>query len=436
MTPVEESAKAQIDRILASNAFRSADGLRRLLKFLADKSLSGEADELKEYSIGIDLFGKPSTYDPRRDSAVRIQVGRLRQKLAEYYEIEGKEDLILVTLPKGKYKLNYEPRPVGMAFSLQTLGAETSAAAPHARRALLLVSACLIAVTAWAVYATVLLRREEQSTAVFHSQWSPEVAALWAPFVNSGRPLLIAIGTPIFAELPGLGYFRDQSVNSFEDIPKSPALATVQKALHLATPLPSADFGTVGGVNSAFVLGRILAPRKANVSTVSGNDLSWTQVSENNVIFIGSPRFFKLHLTSMPVNAELVLEPGVGIRNVKPRGQEPAFFADERTRVTGLSYALVSVTPGPLGNTDVMSFSTRIGAGITGAVAWFTEPVSARYLLAKLRGSSGKIPRYYQVLLKIRFQDSVPLETSYVLHRELHPLVSLTTAASESHGEK
>jgi len=87
-----ETGRAQIDRILHSDVFRSSDGLRRLLKFLAEKSLSGEADQLKEFSIGIDAFGKPPTYDPRHDSTVRIQVGRLRQKLAEYYQGEGKDD--------------------------------------------------------------------------------------------------------------------------------------------------------------------------------------------------------------------------------------------------------------------------------------------------------------------------------------------------------
>jgi len=78
-TAAAESTKAQIDRILQSKTLQSSRGLRRLLQFLADKSLCGEADQLKEYSIGVDAFGKPSTYDPRQDSTVRIQVGRLRQ---------------------------------------------------------------------------------------------------------------------------------------------------------------------------------------------------------------------------------------------------------------------------------------------------------------------------------------------------------------------
>src|ERR1051326_2304591 len=105
----EELTQAEIERILHSDTFRNSDVLRRLLRFLADKTISGEADQLKEYTIGIDALGKPSSYDPRQDSVVRIQVGRLRQKLAEYYRTEGKDDPIVIDVPKGQFKLTWQP---------------------------------------------------------------------------------------------------------------------------------------------------------------------------------------------------------------------------------------------------------------------------------------------------------------------------------------
>ena len=117
ITARDEAITAEVERILESNTFRNSDALRRLLKFLADKMLSGEADQLKEYSVGIDALGKPATYDPRHDSTVRIQVGRLRQKLAEYYRTEGKEDRLIVDLPKGRFKLTCEESPPVAAVS-------------------------------------------------------------------------------------------------------------------------------------------------------------------------------------------------------------------------------------------------------------------------------------------------------------------------------
>src|SRR5436309_13497356 len=111
----EETPSAQVERILQSDTFRSSGVLRRLFRFLADKAFSGEADQLKEYSIGIDAFGKPPTYDPRQDAIVRLQIGRLRQKLGEYYRTEGKDDPVVMELPKGRFKLSWELRSAPVA---------------------------------------------------------------------------------------------------------------------------------------------------------------------------------------------------------------------------------------------------------------------------------------------------------------------------------
>src|SRR6266853_6057815 len=105
----DELAQAEVERILHSQTFRNSEVLRLLLRFLAEKSTSGDADQLKEYTIGIDALGKPSSYDPRQDSGVRIQVGRLRQKLAEYYRGEGKDDPVVLDVPKGQFKVTCEP---------------------------------------------------------------------------------------------------------------------------------------------------------------------------------------------------------------------------------------------------------------------------------------------------------------------------------------
>ena len=107
-----EATHAQIQRILQSKAFRTSEIHRTLLSYLAEKSVSGTADGLKEYTVGLDVFAKPDSYDPRQESTVRMHVARLRQKLGEYYRTEGLEDPILVDLPKGGFKLTFEPREV------------------------------------------------------------------------------------------------------------------------------------------------------------------------------------------------------------------------------------------------------------------------------------------------------------------------------------
>src|SRR5271170_5546530 len=105
-----ESVQQQIDRILHSEQFRSSEVLRRLLAFLAERALAGEADTLKEYVVAIDGLGKSASYDPQHNSTVRIQMGRLRQRLAEYYRSEGRNDPIIIDLPKGRFRVTFEQR--------------------------------------------------------------------------------------------------------------------------------------------------------------------------------------------------------------------------------------------------------------------------------------------------------------------------------------
>src|SRR5260221_10539832 len=111
MVPELDPNKIQIQRIISSKAFKTSEVHRNLLTYLADKSLAGEAQNLKEYTVGLDVFGKPSSYDPRQESVVRMHVGRLRQKLAEYYRSDGAADPIVVDLPKGGFAVTFDMRP-------------------------------------------------------------------------------------------------------------------------------------------------------------------------------------------------------------------------------------------------------------------------------------------------------------------------------------
>src|SRR5579863_5079583 len=104
--------QAQVQRIIQSKAFRTSELHRNLLQYLSDKSLSGAADGLKEYTVGLDVFAKPASYDPRQESVVRMHVARLRQKLGEYYRTEGVDDPVIVEVPKGGFRVTFETREI------------------------------------------------------------------------------------------------------------------------------------------------------------------------------------------------------------------------------------------------------------------------------------------------------------------------------------
>jgi TolB-like protein/Tfp pilus assembly protein PilF len=98
----------QLEKILASEAFARADRMSRFLRFIVQETLKGRGAQLKEYSIGIEVFDRESSYDPRTDPVVRGEARRLRTKLIEYYELEGKVDLVRILLPKGSYSVVFQ----------------------------------------------------------------------------------------------------------------------------------------------------------------------------------------------------------------------------------------------------------------------------------------------------------------------------------------
>ncbi len=93
----------QLSRLLSSAQLAAAPRMQSLLKYLVKAALDGDGERLKGYAIGIDVFGRSDEFDPRIDSIVRVQAGRLRKLLQDYYEGDGSSDPVWITLPKGSY---------------------------------------------------------------------------------------------------------------------------------------------------------------------------------------------------------------------------------------------------------------------------------------------------------------------------------------------
>jgi TolB-like protein/Tfp pilus assembly protein PilF len=100
-----DDIEAQVNRILASALFVHSKRQCRFLKYIVDQMIEGNTDRLKGYTIGIEVFDRDVSFDPNIDSIVRVEAGRLRSKLREYYHTDGKDDSLLIEIPKGKYSL-------------------------------------------------------------------------------------------------------------------------------------------------------------------------------------------------------------------------------------------------------------------------------------------------------------------------------------------
>jgi TolB-like protein len=99
---------AQLDRILSSPGFATAGRGSRFLRYVVEQTVAGNGENLKEFSLGVEVFDRGESFDPRVDSIVRVEAGRLRSKLDEYYNGDGKLDAVRIGLPRGGYVPQFE----------------------------------------------------------------------------------------------------------------------------------------------------------------------------------------------------------------------------------------------------------------------------------------------------------------------------------------
>lgn len=165
-----DAALEQLDRVLSSKTFRRSDRSSALLRFVVERTLAGGADQLKEYTLGVEALGRGGSFDPRTDPVVRAEASRLRDRLERYYRTDGRSDPILLSLPKGSYVPRFERRDVPEAAPLAVPDAVEPAERPSLQsdarrpRTLAFLGACVVLVLA-AIAASAWLRTRAPESA-------------------------------------------------------------------------------------------------------------------------------------------------------------------------------------------------------------------------------------------------------------------------------
>src|SRR5690242_15378777 len=99
--PSAESVRGELQRILASSAFATAARSRRFLTYVVEQTLAGHPESVKELILGIEVFDRPTDFDPRTDTIVRVEAGKLRKRLQEYYDTADGAPFVRIDIPKG-----------------------------------------------------------------------------------------------------------------------------------------------------------------------------------------------------------------------------------------------------------------------------------------------------------------------------------------------
>ncbi len=236
-----------MERILGSRAFRDRETLQHLLEYLVQRTLDGTADNLE----GIcdrrrRLWQARRLHDPQTDASVRVQIGKLRRKLEEYYLDEGVSDTLLLQLPKRHFAVSFEPRT-----AIQELPPEHSIRPPRRRIAWMRLAhwALTVCLAGWALF--LASRTTGRGETV-----SPELDEIWKPFLAGSRPILVSLGTVQFYHYSN-GIVREPDLDRLTDAERQPRLQELRESLHSSQPLTSDLIYTgVGQATAAFLLSK------------------------------------------------------------------------------------------------------------------------------------------------------------------------------------
>src|SRR5258708_3143188 len=195
--------RAELNQVLQSQGFRSSKRSQDFLRYVVERTLEGQADTLKERTIGIDVFGRSSAYDPSDDATVRVKAGEVRKRLGLFYSSDGRQDEVRIELPHGAYVPEFHRVEVPAAPA-ENKHAETTVIAVSRRRwAIPLALVMLLAVGA--IVAWLALRPA-----------STVVDQFWAPVLRGSAPVILSTAyVPVYGVAPKVGQERPPKLEDF-----------------------------------------------------------------------------------------------------------------------------------------------------------------------------------------------------------------------------
>ncbi|MBV8821109.1 MAG: hypothetical protein JO022_22320, partial [Acidobacteriaceae bacterium] len=349
---------------------------------------------------------------------VRVQTGRLRSKLAEYYAGPGADDALVIEIPKGSYAIAHHPRARVLNHAIAPPAADPPPAAPLSAPALpvqtvqtvlesrskrlLLPLTVLSTVLAIAVLLLVVtLIREVSSPLAIASTHAakpdPALSLFWSGFTDNQEYPWAVFSNAEFVGRPetGIRYFD---------------AATDSRSAILD------HYSGVGEVIAVHELDGLFAGLGHGLLVKRARLLSLDDAKNHDLIFLGSPSE-NLPLREIPTAREFVFRrmdlPGhknaLTITNVHPRANEPKFFAGSQTIPLTEDYSVVALVPGMNPTRLVLLLAGISTLGTQAAVEYVCRPDSVHQLLQQLPGFKESKPVPFEALLKVEVKQGVPV---------------------------
>lgn len=411
-----ERIRAQLERILNSEGFREAHSLQGFLRYVVEKTLEGKDAEIKERSVGVDVFHRAAEYDPGSDAVVRVQASILRKRLNEFYEHAGAGDDVRIEIPKGGYVPRFawrrgERAPRG--------GAGAQRGLPIRALKLGLAFGAGLAAAALLFWLT-SPPGAPAAGGEPGARKMPPAPFLWGAFFEPGSTTTLAYGTAQFFGAGEGVQVRDVTVNSPDQAGKSPFLQMFERKLQREL-VPHEIYTGIGEANGLLAISNFFHRHGVQLRVLRSRLIHWRDLKSDNLIFLTSFRFRSL-AKELEFPAKYVFSseehPRAEVVDLEPRPGLPQTYLMTIKGNNGDDYAIVSLLPGKAPGRRILLLSGMHTWGTQGAAEYVVDRARLKELERRL-SSSGQAPGFFQVLLKVEVRDSQPVAVSYVSHHAL-----------------
>jgi hypothetical protein len=426
-------------RVASSSLFSKGPKLRAFLLYVCENALQGKPENLTAQLIGTRVFGRDADYIPSEDNIVRVEARELRKRLAAYFEGDGRDEPVVIEIPKGSYCPVFAPRqPVPsitldprLESSVVQSVLQVPPTPPAQKRWLVpLLAAALglaIAVIVWQAFSDPMRKNEDTYVQSLHlrSAAPPSFSNyrdLLGPLGDvPGRDALLVLSNPRL-----MTYFvsqTDQDATTSADlgvkVPKEaksafyPLLKPADSAYpYLFFHVSRQDYTGIGEAVAAFHVGRLMDLLGRRVRLTQGRFLNWDHIQKQDLVVLGGP--FSNDWTyekDAKSNFSIV---GSSVVNANPLpGEQASYPRDSNT-----DYALILKLNTPY-NFQTVLLAGLSSAGTAAAGEFLANPVkmNAIYQMLKDANHGQGFPSDWEVLLKVAVRDELPLETSVVTIR-------------------
>jgi hypothetical protein len=433
-----------VQRVADSIYFRKGPKLRAFLLYVCENTILGRSEEVREQLIGSKIFGRRPDYDPSDDNIVRVEARELRKRLENYFSCEGKNETVIIEIPKGAYVPNFRPREdaaltLAVSEDLADLAATPIVQAPR-RANRWLAPVVAMGLVAWAA-ATFWLATENRRLRQTSNPSRAEAGAL-LPDYSIYPELLGTLGRLPNRE-PQLVLCNPKVILFFGSTTPTPHvegpvnLVPAPKDLDrtFASALNGRDrdmpyhffrvtgeeYTGTGEAMAALQLARLMDMLHRPVHLTQARFLNWDNVQDQDLILLGGPSSngwtYQFDATS-----DFVFS-GRSVLNLRPLAGEPKqYSAGAAPRPGGgmVEYSILKML------TTRHGFKTFVlaglsGAGTAGVAEFFATPAKIKPLAERIAAAApGKpFPADWEVIIRIVVQDGLPVETSAVTLRPL-----------------